>query len=78
MQRGRGAVEADIGDERPGTRLVVEPRKIGALMDIAALLHHAQEIGFWLERVGHGILDKRGASFRQAGRDMQPAAPGGA
>ena len=36
-------------------------------MDVAALLQHAQEIGSGLERVGHGILGKRGASFREAG-----------
>ena len=54
MQRGRGAVEADVGDERSRARLLVEAGEIGALMDVAALLHHAQEIGSRLERIGHG------------------------
>ena len=42
-------------------------------MDKATLLHDAQEIGSGLERVGHGILGKIRVSFREAGRQAQPA-----
>ena len=37
MQAVGGAVIADIGDQRPGSEARVEPREIGALMDVAAL-----------------------------------------
>ena len=60
MQRRRGAVEADVGDEIARARLVVEALKVRALVDIAALLHHAQEVGSGLKRVGHA-----GGSFGQ-------------
>ncbi len=59
MQRGSRAVEADIRGERPRARLVVEPAEIGTLMDIAALLHHAQKVGSGSERVGHACLAPR-------------------
>ena len=53
MQRRRGAVEADIGDEIAGDRLGVEPGPVRALMHVAALAQRAQELGFRLESV-HG------------------------
>ena len=85
MQRRRGAVEADIGRERARTRLFVQPRKIGALMDIAALLHHAQKIGAGLERFGHGLssgnsargLGKRNGICNRAGLGRGANARGG-
>ena len=53
VQRRRGAVEADIGDQRSAQRLRVEAGEVRALMDVAALDQHAQEIGTGFERVGH-------------------------
>ena len=37
MQAVGGAIVADIGGQRPGSESRVEPREIGALMDVAAL-----------------------------------------
>lgn len=51
MERGRRAIEADIGGERPRSRLLVQALEIRALMDEAALDQRAQEIGFWGEIV---------------------------
>ena len=44
---GRGrAVEADIGDQLASLGLGVDPFEVGALVDIAALHQHGEEIGF--------------------------------
>ena len=53
VQGRRRAIKADVARERPRTRLVVQALRIGALMNVSALLHHAQEVGSGLERVGH-------------------------
>ena len=78
VQRGRGAIEADVARERPRTRLVVEPLKIGALMNISALLHHAQEVGSGLERVGHALVLRktRVALGGRGAKRNSPRAPG--
>ena len=45
MQRRRRAVVADIGGEAALRGERVEPLRVGALMDEAALLEDAQEVG---------------------------------
>ena len=46
-------------------------------MDIAALLHHPQEVGFWLERVRHTWSSgKTGRALGKRTREAQPAASG--
>ena len=76
MQRRRGAIEADIGDERSRARLVVQTGEIRALMDETALLHHAQEIGFRFERVGQtrsfGQLLRRRLRAQAGERNSHP------
>ena len=52
MQRRRRAVEAELGGERPGARLLVEALEIGTLMDEAARDERPQEVGFWGEIAG--------------------------
>ena len=44
MQRIGGAVEADIGRADAARELLVEPRRVAALMDHAALVHDPHEI----------------------------------
>ena len=66
VQRRRRAVEADIGDEVARAGLVVEAREVRALMDIAALLHHAQEVGCGLET----FRSRRGSFGRKSGRGL--------
>ncbi len=53
MERGRRAVEPDIGDEFPGCGLSVEPGEIRALMDVAARDQRGQELGRGTVIVGH-------------------------
>ena len=64
VQRGRRAIKADVARERPRTRLVVQPLKIGALMNETALLHHAQEVGSGSERVGHMLISTSRREWR--------------
>ena len=45
MQRRRGAVEADIGDEIAALGLLIDALEIGALMQKAALGQHGEKIG---------------------------------
>src|SRR5205085_10820634 len=56
VQRGRGAVEADIGDERAGGGLLVDAREVGALVNVPALLERAEEFGLRLKIGRHGVL----------------------
>src|SRR5580692_136815 len=74
MQRGGGAVEADIGRKRPARGLGVEAGKVRALMDKPALGQNTQEVGSGSERVGHrkAPWPERRARFRRAAREMQP------
>ena len=53
VQRRRGAIEADIGDQLAAQRLFVEAGEVRALVNVAALDQYAQEIGSGLKRVGH-------------------------
>ena len=46
VQRGRGAVEADIGDELALGGQRIQRLRVGNLMDEAALLQHIQKIRF--------------------------------
>ena len=45
MQAVRRAVEADIGGDGAGPQLRIQRRRIGDLVDIAALLRLMQEVG---------------------------------
>ena len=45
MQAVGRAVEADVGVDAPLRGERIQPRVVGALMDVAALRQHAQEIG---------------------------------
>ena len=69
VQRGRRAIEADIGDQLAGLGLRVEPLEVRALVQIAALDESGEEIGFRTE-VGHG-------RFLLNGRGLGGAPPGG-
>ena len=71
MQRRRGAIEADVGDERSRARLLVQTGEIGALMDETALLHHAQEVGSGLERVGQAWSFRRFFARRFTGARLR-------
>ena len=63
MERGRGAIEADIGDELAGERLFVQSRDIGALMNESARQKSAEKFGFRLV-CGHiGLGFRRGLDF---------------
>ena len=77
---GRGAIEADIGDERSRAGLFVEAGEIGALMDEPPLLHHAQEVGSRLEHLGQvwslGAIEqtsRRAAPEKQLGAKSSTA-----
>ena len=56
VQRGRGAVEADIGGELPSRRLLVETGEVGALMNEPARGEHLEKVGCRAEGFGHGHL----------------------
>ena len=56
MQAGRGAVEADVGDDAALRGRRVERLGVGALVDEAARRDLAQELGLGL---GHGWLVNR-------------------
>ena len=51
MERGRGAIEADIGRHDPLEQGLVEALEVATILHEAALDHQAQELGFRL--VGH-------------------------
>ena len=79
MQRGRGAVEADIGGDRPSTRERIERVGLRHLVDEAAARENVKEIGLiaahrlcspsggWCNRSGAGIK-RGGASTVGCGR----------
>ena len=46
MQRGRGAIVADIGGDRPGGGARIQDLGFRDLMDESALGQNAEEIGF--------------------------------
>jgi len=52
MQRIRRRIEADIAGDRPLGRQGVQRLEVGALVDIAARVEQAQQVG--LEPAGHG------------------------
>ena len=54
MQRRAGAVVAHIGGDRAFAEPRIQPFRIGALMDVAALVEDAQEVG---TEAGHGSVD---------------------
>ena len=56
MERGRGAVEADIADEIAAFRFGIDAFEIGALMQKAARHQNGEKIGFRSESVGQGNL----------------------
>ena len=64
MERRRGRVEADIAghDLLRGER--VEPAGIGDLVDIAALVEQAQEIGFVFGHGARRVASERGQALR--------------
>ena len=53
MQAGGGGVEADVGADRALQSSSIQAFAIGRLVDMAALHQDADEIGFWLEVIGH-------------------------
>ena len=54
VERRRGAVEANIGDEFTALGHLIETREIGALMQEAALGEHAEKVGLRTKIAGHG------------------------
>jgi hypothetical protein len=54
VERRRGAVKTDIGDEFAALRYFIEPREIGALMQEAAPGERAQKVGLRTEITSHG------------------------
>src|SRR5690606_41835484 len=50
VETGCGTVEADIAGDRSSVGCGIEPLRVGALMDVAAVLHHPEE-GGWV--AGH-------------------------
>ena len=52
MERRRGRVEADIAGDHLLPGVGVEPRRIGDLVNIAALVEQAQEIGLVADHDG--------------------------
>src|SRR5205807_8045513 len=45
VEAGRGSIEPDIGGDRPGRRLGIEPLGVRNLMDESSVRENAQEIG---------------------------------
>ncbi len=56
MQRGRGAIETDIGDEIAALRLFIEPGEVRALMQEPPRGEHLEKVGCRAEGFGHGHL----------------------
>jgi len=54
MERGRGAIKADIGDEFAALGNLIKAREIGALMQKAALDEGGDKIGPGAEIAVHG------------------------
>ncbi len=59
MQRRSGRIEADIAGDDLLRGQCVEPFRVGRLVDIAAVVEQAQEVGFIF---GHGITRLRGGA----------------
>jgi hypothetical protein len=73
MERARSGIEADIaGDDLLGGKLV-QPLRIGQLVDVAAFVEQAQKIGFVLSHGAQALAKAAGDRKRQA-----PAAERGA
>ena len=66
MQARRGGVETDIGGNDLLRGESVEPLGIGGLVDVTALVEHAQEIGF----VGHSAR-----ALSMAAKFLKPVIP---
>ena len=58
MQRGGGAIEADIGGESPDGASASSPCEIGALVDETAREQRVEKIGFG-RVIGHYVLGFR-------------------
>jgi anhydro-N-acetylmuramic acid kinase len=61
MQAGRGAVKPDIGRNDPVAGSLIETFRVGTLMDKAALIEHAQKIGFEVSHLFSHTLDVKAA-----------------
>jgi hypothetical protein len=54
MERRRGAIKTDIGDEFAAFGYFIKSRRIGTLVQKAPLGEDGQKIGFWMKAAGHG------------------------
>ena len=83
MQAVGRAVEADVGVDAPLRGQRIQPRVVGALMDVAALVEHAHEIGGEHRRSTRWLPLRPAAQARRArargrvsqGRRIDNAAP---
>ena len=83
MQAVGGAVEADVGADAPLRGERIQPRIVGALMDVAALVEHAHEFGGEHGRSTRWLPIRPAAQARRArargrvsqGRRIDNAAP---